>query len=116
LILVYTCYAYRMFIVHFWWWLQHVTGSDNVSGRAYGFFSGFGSDLTEIAIIGSLIGLYRHHNCAVKGCPRIAHHGVDGTHFKTCHKHATLTLHRQLQADHARKFPKQHELFKKKGK
>lgn len=44
-----------MILVHTWWWFQHVTGMDNLSGRPYGFWSGFGSDITELALVGVLI-------------------------------------------------------------
>lgn len=40
-------------------WLLHVIGADNLSGTFYGFWSGFGSDIGEIALIGSLIELGR---------------------------------------------------------
>lgn len=36
-------------------WFLHYTGSDNVSGPWYGFFSGFGSDLTELALLGAAV-------------------------------------------------------------
>jgi hypothetical protein len=103
-----------MFIVHIWWWLQRLFGASNTSGVAYGFWSGSVSDISEVALFGALIGLYRHHNCTVKGCPRIGHHKVEGTNYKTCHRHATVSHHKKLQQDHKDKFPKQHELLGKK--
>jgi hypothetical protein len=72
------------------WFFIH-TGTYNESGPYYGFFSGFGSDIAEIAIIGGLISIYRKHNCHLPGCWRIAHHTfkdqVDHTEYKLCKKH-----------------------------
>jgi len=98
---------------HFWHWLLTVTGViiPSAGSKWYNFWSGFGSDLGELVIIGSIIGLYRHHNCAVKGCWRIGHHPVAGTPYKTCHKHATIAVHKQLHNSHKHDFPAQHELL-----
>lgn len=97
-----------MFFVHIWWWFQHVTGVDYSSGPAYGFWSGFGSDIGELAILGGIVQLYRQHNCAIKGCYRIGHYEVQGTKYKTCHKHATGPHHTKLIQDHKDKHPVQH--------
>jgi hypothetical protein len=96
-----------------WHWILNVTGTviPMTGSKWYNFWSGFGSDLGEIAIIGSLIGLYKHHNCTVKGCPRIGHHPVDGTPYMTCHKHATTTVHSRLHKEHKQKYPAQHKLL-----
>ena len=88
----------------------HWTGSWNESGAWYGFWSGFGACLTYFAVIGVA---YRHLKC--KSCWRIAHHRVEGTHYKTCHKHATPDEHARLQEMHRHKFPEQHKLFSKGG-
>lgn len=105
-----------MFLVHLWWWVERFTGASNTSGVAYGVWSGFGSDLAEFAIIGSILGLYKHHNCAVPHCPRWAHerYHVEGTHLKTCHKHATIEWHDKLRAQYKLDFPEQHKLLKSK--
>lgn len=73
-------------------WLAMHTGSLNTSGAPpdYNFWSGFGSDIGEIAIIGGLISIYRKHNCHVKGCWRIARHPVTGTDYIVCRKHHPL--------------------------
>lgn len=68
-----------------WWWAEVHTGTVNESGPWYGFFSGFGSDLSEVAILGAVLGAYRKHNCHEKGCPRIGRHVVDGTPW--CNRH-----------------------------
>jgi hypothetical protein len=67
------------------WWVLHLTGSDNLSGPWYGFWSGFGSDLGELAIVGGLVSLYWRHNCHVKRCWRIGRLPAGG--FLVCHKH-----------------------------
>jgi hypothetical protein len=67
--------------------VQRFFGLDDLSGPWYGFWSGAGSDITELAIIGGLISLARRHNCHVKGCWRIGRHKVEGTEFITCAKH-----------------------------
>jgi len=82
-------------IAHLWhlwftWWAIH-TGTYNEPGPYYGFFSGFGSDLGEVVLLGGVIGLYRKHNCHVTGCPRISHHKFtdqeNGTEYMLCKKH-----------------------------
>lgn len=89
-----------------WWWhpLQHWlavhTGTVNEPGPYYGFFSGFGSDLGEIALVGGFIALYRKHNCHVKGCWRIAHHEVEGTPWKVCRKHHPDTPNKRPSLTH----------------
>jgi hypothetical protein len=66
-------------------WLLHVLGVDDVSGRWYAFWSGFGSDLSELAIVGAVLGLVHKHNCHQARCWRIGRHLVDGTPW--CNKH-----------------------------
>lgn len=67
-------------------WLLHVFGIDDAGGRWYAFWSGAGSDLGELAIIGALAGLYRKHNCEVHKCWRLARHGTAGGH-SVCRRH-----------------------------
>lgn len=67
--------------------LLHIVGVDNVSGRWYGFWSGFGSDVTEFAVLGALVGVLRRHNCHVHHCWRIGKFPVDGTSYIVCRKH-----------------------------
>lgn len=57
------------------------------SGPWYGFWSGAGSDIGEVAIIGGLATLIRHHQCHARGCWRIKRHPVDGTPYVVCRKH-----------------------------
>lgn len=68
-------------------WLAVHTGTINEPGPYYGFWSGFGSDIGEIALLGALVGIYRKHNCHVKGCWRISRHRVEGTPWTVCRKH-----------------------------
>jgi hypothetical protein len=69
-------------------WLSHFFGLDNLSGPFYGFWSGVGSDIGEVTIIGGLVTIGRHKNCHVKGCWRIGrhHHGP----YLLCSKHHPL--------------------------
>jgi hypothetical protein len=67
-------------------WFQTFTGANNASGTWYGFWSGFGGSIPDFLILGSIITVYRHHNCHVKGCPRLGK-PVDGTPYLACPVH-----------------------------
>ena len=74
-----------------WWhavqnWLAVHTGTDNEPGPYYGFFSGFGSDIGEVAIVGGLISIYRRHNCEVHGCWLLGRHQTAAGH-RVCRRH-----------------------------
>lgn len=71
----------------FWQWLSHVLGLDNLSGPFYGWWSGAGSDLGELALVVGAWTLFRRHNCHAKGCWRIGRHQVEGTPHVVCRKH-----------------------------
>jgi hypothetical protein len=78
---------HQWLIVH----LSQETGTSSASSRAYQFWSGFGSDIGEVAIIGGLVGIFRQHTCHTKHCYRIAKHPVEGTPYKVCRKcHPTI--------------------------
>jgi hypothetical protein len=92
-----------------WWptiqphWLAVHTGTVNEAGPYYGFFSGFGSDIGEVTILGGVITIYRGHNCHTKGCWRVGVHTTP-TGYKLCKKcvakpKSTLTLH-PIHPDH----------------
>lgn len=100
-------------LILIWHWLQNITGTNipSAGSKWYNFWSGFGSDFGEIAILGSILALYRHHNCKMKGCWRIGHHSVSGTPYVTCHKHATLDNHKKLHKQHEHDYPEQHKLL-----
>lgn len=70
-------------------WLEHVLGMDNLSGPWYGFWSGFGSDLGEFAIAGTLLAAVRRHTCHVHRCWRIGRFPatVDGRPYTVCRRH-----------------------------
>ena len=68
-------------------WLAHWLGMDNGSGPIYLAWSGWGGDLSTLAIAGGLVGLLRKHNCHVHGCWRLARHPVEGTPYVVCRKH-----------------------------
>jgi hypothetical protein len=73
-------------------WLAVHTGTVNEPGAYYGFWSGFGSDLGEVALLGAIAGAYHKHNCHRKGCWRVGRHTVDGTPW--CNHH-----HEQARAE-----------------
>jgi hypothetical protein len=81
-----------------WWarggqgWIAVHTGTDNEPGPFYGFWSGFGSDLGEYALVVGLAGnvtlLWRKHTCHYAWwCWRHPHHQLEGTPFLLCEHH-----------------------------
>ena len=72
-------------------WLAVHTGTINESGPYYGFWSGFGSDLTEFGIIGVIgTGIYqlvKRYNCHEPGCWRVGTHPAAGGQFVLCYRH-----------------------------
>jgi len=66
--------------------ILHWLGLDSGSGTAYLAWSGFGSDIGELAIVAALAGMLRKHNCEVHRCWRLGRHGTDGGHM-VCRKH-----------------------------
>lgn len=76
-----------------WTWAGHFFGTSDETGPGYGFFSGVGSDIGEVTIIGGAILFYRHHTCHVdapKFCWRPGRHPVDGTPYRACKRHHPL--------------------------
>ena len=83
-----------LWVIHarvFGHWLQVHTGTVNEPGPYYGFWSGFGSDLTEFAIIGTIAtGVYqliKKYNCHHPGCWRVGNHPAAGGQFSLCYRH-----------------------------
>ena len=75
-------------ILHF---LAHFFGLDNLSGPYYGFWSGVGSDIGELAIFAAIYGAIRHHNCHVKGCKAFIRTAKDPRHgWYACKRHHSL--------------------------
>lgn len=74
-----------------------------ISGKWEAFFSGPGSDIGEVALIGGLIGAWHKVNCHVKGCPRIGRQQVKGTTWVVCRKHHPLDkpTHAHITQAHA---------------
>jgi hypothetical protein len=52
-------------MIHIWHWILNFTGinygQNSFATHMYNFWSGFGGDITEFAIVGTLITIYRHH-------------------------------------------------------
>ena len=83
-------------------WLVHFLGIDNEAGRFYAFWSGFGSDIGEVAILGGLAGLYKRHTCHVDSprfCWHPGTHPVVGTPYRACKKHHP-GVPKKVTADH----------------
>jgi hypothetical protein len=78
--------ALALFHDAFWHWFEVHTGTVNESGPYYGFWSGFGSDIGEATLVVGVAAAWRHHNCHVKGCPRLGR-PVEGTPYIACPKH-----------------------------
>lgn len=83
-------------------WLSHFFGIDAPGSPFYNFWSGAGSDIGEIVIIGAIWQAYRKHNCGVKGCWRIGIRKVPGTEHVVCHTHHPLPKpsHQDVLNDH----------------
>ena len=66
---------------------QHFFGFVNGGGNGshYLFWSGSGSDLAELTLLGAFAGVWHKHNCHTKGCWRIGKHVVEGTPW--CNRH-----------------------------
>jgi hypothetical protein len=82
--------AFLGLVIAYWrdsaeWFLRY-TGADAESATWYGFWSGFGGAIPDFLILGSIITLYRRHNCHVKGCLRLGK-PVDGTPYLACPQH-----------------------------
>jgi len=93
-------------------WLEVHTGTVNEPGPYYGFWSGFGSDLTEFAIIGTIAtGVYqlvKKYNCHQPGCWRVGNNPAAARQFSLCYRHhpgyqgsePTLELIQRLHKEH----------------
>lgn len=87
-------------------WLPHVLGVDDVSGRWYAFWSGFGGILERLLELLVLAGiLLRKHNCHQHGCWRLGRHPVAGTAFVVCARHHPrgAPTAQRIQDAHARR-------------
>lgn len=96
-----------------WWhptqgWVALHTGTEHAGpDKFYNWWSGFGSDLGEAALVTAIatpaVVAYRHHECHTSTCHRLAHHTTkDG--YKLCKKcvacpKSELDLH-EIHPDH----------------
>lgn len=101
---------------HLGYWAQVHTGTVNEPGPYYGFFSGFGSDLGEVVLIGGVVtivlGAWHKLNCHNEKCYRIGIHHVAGGQYVVCRKHhnqITGTLHRKLSTEFLRLAHQEHQ-------
>lgn len=70
-----------------WHLFLHYTGVSNEQGRWYAFWSAFGSDLGELALLGMAWTLLRKHNCHVKGCWSVVTHHDPDVQAPACRRH-----------------------------
>lgn len=89
-----------------WHFLLYWTGGTDASGPIYLELSGF---MGSVSILGAIVVWYKHHKCV--SCFRIAHHQVNRTPYKTCHKHATIDNHDIIRMNYKRDYPDQHKLL-----
>ena len=72
-------------------WFQVHTGIVNETGPYYGFWSGFGSDLTEFGVIGAIATavyqMVKKYNCHYPGCWRVGNHPAADGQFSLCYRH-----------------------------
>jgi hypothetical protein len=73
-----------------WHWILYHLGVTNPINQWYNFWSGFGSDLGELLILGGIIQFFKHHNCHVQGCWRVKTSNDPTIHAPACRKHHTL--------------------------
>lgn len=66
--------------------IAHVLGLDDAAGHWYLWWSGAGADLGELAVVGTLISLYRKHTCEIHRCPRLGRHLTAAGH-RLCRRH-----------------------------
>lgn len=80
-------------------WIYHFLGVKG-SGPFYGFWSGSGSDLGELALLSGVVVAAKRVNCHDKGCWNVWSHKVDGTPFRACRKHhPVLSQHEKITAE-----------------
>ena len=89
----------------FHWFWYSFSGAGNEAGSGYGWWSGPGADLEEVGLAVVVVTTFRHINCHVQGCWRLAFHRyeMDGTEYRLCHKHhptAKKSVTAQQVADH----------------
>ncbi|GAB3046761.1 hypothetical protein GCM10027053_00540 [Intrasporangium mesophilum] len=72
-------------------WLAVHTGLTDLTGPYYGFWSGIGSDIAELTLVGAVsTGVYqlvKKYNCHHPGCWRVGNHPAAGGQFYLCWRH-----------------------------
>jgi hypothetical protein len=72
-------------------WVSVHAGLTDLTGPYYGFWSGIGSDLAELTLVGAVAtGAYqlvRKYNCHQPGCWRVGNHPAAGGQFYLCWRH-----------------------------
>jgi hypothetical protein len=58
-----------------------------LNGRGYAWWSGAGSDIGEVTIIGGLVMVYRKHECHLDGCHWPSFHPHDEHGHPVCRRH-----------------------------
>lgn len=53
----------------------------------YQFWSGVGSDVGELTLLGGVLALVKHLNCDSPRCPRYGPHRTADGHHRLCRKH-----------------------------
>jgi hypothetical protein len=94
-------------------WLQVHLGIIDEAGPYYGFWSGFGSDLAEISVLGALgTGVYqlvKKFNCHEPGCWRVGNHPAAGGQFMLCYRHHPDYQGRRPGADLIERLHREHK-------
>lgn len=80
-------------MIHIWNWLLNVTGvnygQNNFATHMYNFWSGLGADITEFALLGTLVAVYRHH---VKSSRLLNKHILEALHNHKKENHSPQNL------------------------
>lgn len=61
-----------------------------LAGRGYQFWSGIGSDFSEVTLIAGIYVLIRRHNCHVKGCKSVLTHPDPEHNWPACRRHHSM--------------------------
>jgi hypothetical protein len=77
------------FFASWHWWLVHSGTSELTPNVWYNAWSGWVSDLGEVTLVGAVVVGYRHANCHIQGCWRLAKHEyeMDGVKYRLCRVH-----------------------------
>ena len=70
-----------------------------LSGNGYQFWSGIGSDIGELTLLGIVAVVWRNHNCHVHRCWRLSWHPHPVHGHPVCRRHHPD--HKQIHADTA---------------